>query len=77
MIEFLTKTNQTLLDQVRAKDLATLAGLEQIHNNVEDTEQYITTDMREMQAYYASMMMASGDDDMIDPEDVAALRSGL
>ena len=75
MIEFLTNTNQSLLNQVRAKDLATLSGLEQMRSP-EPTDAYISTDAREMQAYYDSLTNPPVGESFSD-EDLENLRNAL
>jgi hypothetical protein len=76
LIRFLTQTNQSLLNQVRAKDISTLAGLEVIGNEAKE-ESYISTEDREMQAYYDSVAHAQLGEVEFDEDDLVNLRSGL
>lgn len=56
LLKTLSLSNQSLLNQVRSKDLSTLAGLETVTRAKEESDyDYTSTDEREMQAYYAMM----------------------
>lgn len=84
LIDFLSKTNQSLLNQVRAKDLASLSGLQQMTNGESEEDQsYISTDDRELAAYYESMSQAHlvgtsvGIGDELTQEDLDTFRNGL
>lgn len=78
MIEFLTTTNQSLLNQVRSKDLATLSGLEQVYSGlVEDP--YLSTEDREMLAWQQAVASqhALGEPTELDEEDIETFRAAL
>lgn len=54
MIQLLTDSNQSLLNQARTKDLSTLAGINMMTQPTSD-DSYVSTDQREMAAYYDAM----------------------
>jgi hypothetical protein len=76
LIEFLTTTNQSLLNQVRSKDLATLSGLEQVYSPVEDAP-YVGTDERELAAYIEALSQQHSIGEEILDEDLETFRSAL
>lgn len=76
----MTDSNQSLINQVRAKDLSTLSGLQQVITPEADDNVYISTDVREMNAYYnamSRMQMDEGTEDFTINEDLENLRSAL
>jgi hypothetical protein len=50
-------SNQSLLNQARTRDLSTLAGINQLVTPQGDDE-YVSTDTRELAAYYDAMSRA-------------------
>ena len=80
LIESLTQTNQSLLNQVRSTDVSTLAGLQHATGQVEvQNEAYVSTDDREMAAYREALSQqhAAVGEELFDDEDLAAFRSAL
>jgi hypothetical protein len=78
LIRYLTEANQSLLNQARTKDISTLAGLDMMTGQQQSEEQYLSTDDREMAAYYASLANNTQLGEVqYDEEDMANLRSGL
>lgn len=80
LIQFLTQTNQSLLNQVRSKEINTLAGLQQstgVPSTVEDhSDKYLSTDSRELAAWVESMQgMPLGEE--ISDDDLENFRTGL
>jgi hypothetical protein len=76
LIEFLTTTNQSLLNQVRSKDLATLSGLEQVYSGpVEDA--YLSTDDRELIAWQQAVAAQHQLGDVLDEEDIETFKAAL
>jgi hypothetical protein len=55
LIQSLTLTNQSLLNQVRSKDIGTLQGLQMATGTLTPEPDYQTVEMREMQAYLQSL----------------------
>lgn len=77
MIEFLTQTNQSLLNQVRAKDIGTLQGLA-VATQAPLSEDYVTTEDREMAAYQQAMSHQHELGDVVfDDEDIEEIRRVL
>lgn len=78
MIQLLTESNQNLLNQARTKDLGTLAGLTMM-TNPQTEESYVSTDEREMAAYYDAMsrMHMEPEFDSQMEEDMEILRSTM
>ena len=76
LIRLLTESNQSLLNQARSKDLATLAGANMMTQTVAD-EPYVSTEQREMAAYYeaAARAHAEPEFDFEMAEDLENLRS--
>lgn len=56
-MQLLMDSNQSLLNQARATDLSTLAGVNQLVMPQGDDE-YVSTDARELAAYYDTMNRA-------------------
>lgn len=54
LVRYLSQTNQSLLNQVRSKDISTLQGLT-MATQEPLSEEYMTTDDREMNAYRQAM----------------------
>lgn len=79
LIEFLTTTNQSLLNQVRAKDVATLAGLQTYTGEPEEPEPYMSTEDRELAAAIQAMAAnkSAVGEPLYDDADVEAFRSVL
>lgn len=77
LIEFLTTTNQSLLNQVRAKDVSTLAGLNTLTGEQQPEQEYISTDDRELEVYrqYLAQMHEVGE--VLDDDEIEAFRSAL
>jgi hypothetical protein len=77
LIKYLTEANQSLLNQARAQDISALAGLNTMTEQQPD-EAYISTEDREMAAYYASLASNTQLGEVeFDEEDMATLRAGL
>lgn len=80
LIRSLTSTNQSLLNQVRARDIAALSGLQNatgvLENNEEDS-QYQSTEDREMAAYWASVGQNHALGESITDDDLENFRTGL
>lgn len=80
LIQFLTQTNQSLLNQVRSSEISTLAGLQQATGtplHVEDhPEQYVSTDSRELAAWFESMKGVPLGEEISD-DDLENFRTGL
>jgi hypothetical protein len=77
LIEFLTNTNQSLLNQVRAKDLATLSGLEQVYTPETENLPYMGTDERELAAYIQALSQQHSIGEEILDEDLEVFRGAL
>lgn len=56
-MKLLMDSNQSLLNQARTNDLSTLAGVNQLVTPQGDDE-YVSTDARELSAYYDAMSRA-------------------
>lgn len=71
------------MNQVRAKDLATLSGLNTMTGEQPEEVQYVSTDDRELAAYYESVSQAHllgagvGIGDELTQEDLDTFRNGL
>lgn len=77
LVKTLIETNQSLLNQVRATDLAALSGLEGITNGEKiNYEKYVSTDDRELSAYLDSISTV-GIGDELTQEDLETFRNGL
>jgi hypothetical protein len=78
LIQLLTESNQSLLNQARTKDLSTLAGINQLVTPQAD-DAYVSTDTREMAAYYEAMSRAHMEPefDAQMEEDMEILRSTM
>lgn len=77
MIEFLTQTNQSLLNQVRATDMGALSGLQIATGaSILPEEGYISTDARELAAYYEGIKHPPLGEEISD-EDLENFRSIL
>jgi hypothetical protein len=77
LIQHLTEANQSLLNQARANDISALAGLNTMTEQRPE-EAYISTEDREMAAYYASLASNTQLGEVeYDESDMNMLRSGL
>lgn len=79
MIQSLTSTNQSLINQVRATDLQSLNGLEAATSgDLFSDNRYVSTEDREYAAWVeASSVGLQGIGDEVTDDDLAAFRSGL
>ena len=79
LIKHLTQTNQSLVNQVRAKDVASLTGLQYATNSAPENEDpYLTTEDRELAAWRASLAQQHEIGDLsFDDDDLSALREAL
>ena len=77
LIQHLSQTNQSLLNQVRAKDIGTLQGLT-VATSAPVSEEYMTTDDREMNAYREALASNYEFGEVLyDEQDVAELKAVL
>jgi predicted PurR-regulated permease PerM len=78
-IKNLVNTNQSLLNQVRSKDISSLAGLQSTTGilDINEDEQYQSTEDREMAAYWASAGQNHTLGEGITDEDLETFRTGL
>ena len=81
LIQSLTLSNQSLLNQVRSKDIGTLAGLMEATGQpavqVVTDDPYMTVEDIEMKAYLDSVRSQIALGDEITDEDLAALRGEM
>jgi len=78
LIQSLSQTNQSLLNQVRGTDISTLTGLMHATNQMPvDADLYISTDDRELAAYRESVAQLHGLGEEISDEDLDTFRSAL
>jgi hypothetical protein len=80
LIQSLTQTNQSLLNQVRSTDVSTLSGLQYATGQVNaDNDVYISTDDREMAAYREAVAQQHVElgEEVFDDEDLETFRSAL
>lgn len=86
LIQSLTVTNQSLLNQLRAKDVGTLATLQSAteglstSSSASNVDTYESTDARELRAYIESIsgVPTTGvGDTLYDDSDIESFRIGL
>jgi len=78
LIVSLTETNQSLLNQVRARDIGALSGLQSATLRDIPNDEYMSTDDRELLAWQQSMAANHELGEVeFDEEDLMYLRSGL
>lgn len=78
LIEFLTTTNQSLLNQVRSKDIGTLYGLQGSTGVSELEDQYTTTEDRELAAWSEAVSHQHETGEILyDDEDITNFRAAL
>lgn len=79
LIKHLTQTNQSLVNQVRAKDVASLTGLQYATGTASEGEDpYTTTEDRELAAWRNAMAQQHELGELsFDDDDISALREAL
>lgn len=78
LIEFLSQSNQSLLNQVRTTDVAALSGLMYATGQAQEiNDAYISTDDREMAAYVEALAQQHSLGEEILDDDLETFRSAL